>query len=269
VRLAFSTLGCPDWSLDQVAEAAGRFGYEAIELRCLGGDLDLSSRPELSAGEIARTRRRLADRGLEVCCVDTSACFHSPDDPERLANVDLALRFAEIAAGLGAPLIRVFPNEVPDGSARPETRRRIAAALHVLAERMPDGVRIGLETHGDFASGEETAEIARRADHPAVAIVWDAANTLAAGESIASAARAVAPYLALVHLKDARPRDGERFWQPVLAGRGRVPFGEVVAAVARVGYRGWLSFEWEKYWHPEIEEPEIAFADFAAAVAAC
>jgi hypothetical protein len=28
------------------------------------------------------------------------------------------------------------------------------------------------------------------------------------------------------------------------------------------GYRGYYSFEWEKVWHPEIEEPEIAFPDF-------
>jgi hypothetical protein len=24
------------------------------------------------------------------------------------------------------------------------------------------------------------------------------------------------------------------------------------------GYRGWSSVEWEKRWHPEIEEPEVA-----------
>ena len=33
---------------------------------------------------------------------------------------------------------------------------------------------------------------------------------------------------------------------------------EAVAAAVRYGYDGYLSLEWEKQWHPEIAEPEIA-----------
>jgi hypothetical protein len=29
------------------------------------------------------------------------------------------------------------------------------------------------------------------------------------------------------------------------------------------GYGGYYSFEWEKVWHPELEEPEVAIADYA------
>jgi len=28
-------------------------------------------------------------------------------------------------------------------------------------------------------------------------------------------------------------------------------------------YGGFYNFEWEKRWHPEIEEPEVAFPQFA------
>jgi hypothetical protein len=28
------------------------------------------------------------------------------------------------------------------------------------------------------------------------------------------------------------------------------------------GYQGLYSFEWEKKWHPEIEEPEVAFPQY-------
>src|SRR5438552_1683679 len=35
------------------------------------------------------------------------------------------------------------------------------------------------------------------------------------------------------------------------------------AMLAHIGYRGFYSFEWEKRWHPEIEEPEVAFAQYA------
>jgi sugar phosphate isomerase/epimerase len=49
----------------------------------------------------------------------------------------------------------------------------------------------------------------------------------------------------------------------VLTGAGEVPVGRQIAALAKSGYRGVYSFEWEKRWHPEIEAPEVAFPQFA------
>jgi len=83
--------------------------------------------------------------------------------------------------------------------------------------------------------------------------------------STSDSAAAVAPYLAHVHLRDARPEGGEH-WTPVLVGRGLVPFAEVVAALRSLRYDGFVSFEWEKYWHPEIEDPEVSLPDFAGAM---
>ena len=264
MKLAFSTLGCPNWELEDVAHAAREYGYAAVELRALGGGLDLLGRPEFQPGEVARTREWLAGRGLEVCCVDTSCSFDSLDEAERLRQVGLAVRHCELAAALGSPLIRVFPDKVPEGATYEETRDRIADSLRRVAGGAPEGVRVGLETHGDFAGGRASADIIRRADHPNLRIIWDAANSFASGEPVEDSAAALAPYLAHVHLRDARPMGGEH-WTPVLAGRGRVPFAEVVAALRRLRYDGFVSFEWEKYWHPEIEEPEVALPDFARA----
>ena len=265
MKLAFSTLGCPGWELEDVARAARAYGYGGVELRALGGGLDLLSRPEFQPGEVARTREWLAGLGLEVCCVDTSCTFDSTEDAERLRQVEIAGRHCELAAALGAPLIRVFPDKVPEGSTYEETRDRISHSLREVARLAPRGVRVGLETHGDFAGGPATADIIARADHPNLCIIWDAANTFASAEALEVTARAVAPYLAHVHLRDARPL-GKEHWTPVLAGRGLVPFGEVVAALRGLEYSGYVSFEFEKYWHPEIEEPEVSLPDFANAM---
>ena len=54
MRLAFTTLACPAWSFEQVADAAGRYGYEGLELRLLDGDVIT---PALSAEQQARIRR--------------------------------------------------------------------------------------------------------------------------------------------------------------------------------------------------------------------
>jgi sugar phosphate isomerase/epimerase len=266
LKLAFSTLGCPLWGIEQIAEAAVALGYRGVELRALGGDIDLVRRSELQPGPILKTRRFLERRGVVVCCVDTACSFHAADPKAQAENIEVALDHARIADALGAGLIRVFPNEVPLRATRAETCDRIAFGLRELARRLPPRVTVGLETHGDFASGDAAVELVRLADHRNVGIVWDVANTVASGEDLRQSAAAVAPHLAHVHLRDARPVAGERLWQPVLAGRGRVPFADVVGALREVGYHGFVCFEWEKYWHPEIEDPEIALADFASSM---
>jgi sugar phosphate isomerase/epimerase len=266
MKLAFSTLGCPDWELERVAQAALDLAYDGIELRAIGGELDLLKRPEFQPPRVEATRRSLVAQGLSVCCVDSSCTFDSLDPGKRHQQVETAVKHCELAAALGSDLIRVFPDKVPAGAKREETRDNIASCLGEVARRAPPGVRVGLETHGDFARGHAAAEIVKLAGHRNVALIWDVANALAAGDSIEESAREVSPYLAHVHLRDARPVEGRDHWQPVLAGRGNVSFREAIGALHNLNYEGFVSFEWEKYWHPEIEEPEVALADFAEAI---
>ena len=45
-------------------------------------------------------------------------------------------------------------------------------------------------------------------------------------------------------------------------GKGEVPIFQAIDILYKGGYKGYYSFEWEKLWHPEIDEPEIALADY-------
>ncbi|MDB5328800.1 MAG: Xylose isomerase domain protein barrel [Phycisphaerales bacterium] len=70
-----------------------------------------------------------------------------------------------------------------------------------------------------------------------------------------------------VHLKDAVPAQGHAHamadgWRYVLPGEGTLALGEAVAVLSDQGYDGWLVFEHEKRWHPELEEPDVAFPAF-------
>ena len=266
MKLAFSTLGCPNWELDRIAETAQRLGYDGVELRAVGGSLDLLKRPEFTREKIRVARAMFEDRNVEICCVDTSCTFHSPDQSERSAQIDVALKHGELASELGAPLIRVFPDKIQPGATRNETRDYIAESLHQVAERLPGEVNVALETHGDFAQTESTAEIVTLVDHPKVKLIWDVANSVAAGDSIDTAGQTVRQFLSHIHLRDARPVSGSEHWLPVLAGTGKVSFAETLAAIEKLNYAGYVSFEWEKHWRPEIEEPGVALPDFINAI---
>jgi len=104
----------------------------------------------------------------------------------------------------------------------------------------------------------------RLADSPTVALLWDAHHTFVAGESPETSVRELARYIRHTHLKDSLPAAVDRKY--VLTGMGEVPVRRQVEALARSGYRGFYNFEWEKRWHPEIEEPEVALSHYARVV---
>ena len=105
-------------------------------------------------------------------------------------------------------------------------------------------------------------QLLKAADRANVGLVWDTHHTIAAGkEDPAFTIAHLGPYVRHVHLKDSVPAGKDVRY--VLTGKGTIPMKEVVRLLASHQYQGVYCFEWEKRWHPEIEEPEVAFPQFA------
>jgi sugar phosphate isomerase/epimerase len=85
------------------------------------------------------------------------------------------------------------------------------------------------------------------------------------GEKPADTYRELGKYTRHTHLKDSvpipgKPKDDRHY---VLTGTGDIPVKETVQVLAKNGYKGYYCFEWEKRWHPDIDEPEVAFPHYA------
>jgi sugar phosphate isomerase/epimerase len=265
--LAFSTLGCPAWDLARILEAADSLGYAAVELRGLEGEMDLTKRPEFQGTRIKETRDRFAARGVAISDLGASSRMHEPEKAARAAQLDEARRFIDLAHALGAPYVRVFGDKLVPGEPRAKTIARIVEGLRALGEQARGaGVGVLIESHGDFTRSSDLEEILSAVNLPAVALLWDAHHTVVAGkESPAETWRELGRFVRHTHLKDSRPEgDGVRY---VLTGEGTVPVRETVRVLAGAGYAGYYCFEWEKKWHPEIEEPEVALPHYARIVA--
>jgi sugar phosphate isomerase/epimerase len=261
--LSFSTLGCPAWSWRRVLDFAAEHEFAAIELRGIGAEMDLTKCPELAPARVADSKREVADHGLKIVCLGASANMHEPDDVKRAAGLDEGRRFVDLAHVLGAPYVRVFGNNWVSGEPHDATLDRVAAGLRALGDHARGSdVTVLMETHGDYTDSATVLDVMRRAASPTVGLLWDAHHTYAFGhEDPASTAERIMPYVKHVHLKDSVPAGNDRRY--VLTGTGEVPVRRQFEVLARHGYRGVYNFEWEKRWHPEIEEPEVAFAQYA------
>src|SRR5258705_13856803 len=83
LRLSFSTLGCPNWELERIAQAARAYGYAAVELRAIGGELGFLERPEFQPGTVEATPLWLGEQSISICCVVKSCELYSLDSNQR------------------------------------------------------------------------------------------------------------------------------------------------------------------------------------------
>jgi sugar phosphate isomerase/epimerase len=258
--LAWSTLGCPSWTFERAVEQAAAHGYRALEVRLLDGEIIPSTLP---AGRRRTIKQVMQQHQIEIIALGLSVRFSSPNSAERQGQVEELRKYLKLASDLGAPYVRIFGGNVQEGHTMDETINWVAESVAravPLAEA--HGVTVLLETHDAFCRGAEVARVLQQVVHPRLQAVWDVHHPFRMGESPEETWRLIGARTAHIHLKDAR-RKADGSWQLVLMGQGEVPCRAIVELLHRQGYRGYISAEWEKKWHPEIEEPEVAMPQHA------
>jgi sugar phosphate isomerase/epimerase len=263
MKTSFSTLGCPDWSLEQIADQARELGFDGVELRTHddGNHLSSSATPE----EAARVGRMFRERGARISSIKGYSKFAFVDDAEVAKNQALLRRLVAIAEAVGASYVRTFAGQIPAGADPAAMATKVADAIRpIAADAAARGVRIGLEIHDDWCSGPQVMSVVKQIANPkGFGIVYDILNAYDAGrEPWQATYAAIKDSIAYCHVKDGyRGRDGKIHY--VMIGGGDLPLREILGRLKADRFDSYLSFEWEKKWHPEIEAPERAFPHYA------
>lgn len=266
--LSFSTLGCPDWSFDKILDFAITHQYNGIEIRGIQRELDLTKTPQFDTDEhISNTKKLIADKGLKIVDLGSSAALHLKEGSERQKNLDEAKRFIDLANKINCPYVRVFPNNLPKDK-KQETMELIAKGLKDLAGYAKGGnVTVLMETHGELTKVADIEKVMQMAADKHNGLVWDIVNMWSVTKEDPSLVyEKLKKYIHHTHIKDLKMVDGKEEY--TLLGRGEAPVFKAIDILRKNGYKGYYSFEWEKLWHPEIPEPEIALADYPVAMKA-
>lgn len=253
MRLAWTTLGSPDWPIDRVFAECARAGYAGVEFRCLRG---VPIDPHLPAADRQLMRRLSAETNLPIIGIGASSTFSAADSAARAAQEEDLRGMLELAHEVGAPLVRAYAGAFPAGEAEAVVCDRVAESVWRVVPRAKElGVAIAMETHDGLSSARVAAEVLRRIAAPQVHALWDVLHPTRMGESPAEVWDLIGPRVRHVHFKDAA-RDGGGRWRAKPIGEGEVPLRECLRRLHAAGYAGWLTLEWEKYWEPDIPAPE-------------
>ena len=262
-KLAFSTLGCPDWSLKQIVDCSVKNDYKGFEIRGLAGEMDLPKCSEFNKTTLPASLRLIKDNDIKIINLGSSVNLHFAQEDKRKSNLDDAKRFIDLAEQLECPFVRVFPDDLPPDQSVEQTLDLIISGLVTLGEYAKgSNVTVLLESHGKVVYKDMLLKIMAGANHPKVGLIWDFFNMwVVTKESPKEVFDTLGKYIKHVHIKDANLVDGKPAY--CLIGQGVAPLREAMDSLKRSNYKGYYSFEWEKKWHPEIQDPEIAFPHFA------
>ena len=243
--------------LEMIALAKG-IGFEAIEYT----DLAQGPRP---AGEIAAELREESEKqGLPIICYTVGADFLKADSVEREA--ERLFGQVEVAKILGAAAMRHdatggFPAPMNKAAAFPQALPLLAQGCRMVTEYAAGrGIATMVENHGYFCqdSARVAALVGEVAD-PNFGTLVDLGNFLCADEAPNLAVGNVAPFAKHVHAKDfhVKPGTGDdpgegwfrsrggNWLRGAIIGHGEVPVRQCLGILARAGYGGCVSIEFE------------------------
>ncbi len=126
---------------------------------------------------IFELKRRCFDLGLGISGTGIGNNFTTADDAARAHDVERIKKWIEVAAKLGAPVIRVFADtqmraenwqSVSKGAKRGEVEKWIADNIRECADHGAKfGVIIGVQNHGDFIkTADDQISLLQRIDSP-------------------------------------------------------------------------------------------------------
>jgi len=128
------------------------------------------------------------------------------------------------------------------------------------------GVHIAVETHDELTRLEILLKLLDKLDLR-IKVLYDVANMILAGEKHEDVFPRIADRIVHVHMKDFVMVEGKRV--PVRPGKGIVPICRVVEDLKLIGFQGYISIEWEKMWHPELEDPDTVIPLYIGFIKNC
>ena len=263
MKLAFSTLTCPDWHFSEVISTAADLGYAGVEIRGVADQMYAPHIRAFSDSRIEKTREMLARTGVEIPILTGGA--HLMDNPDLDAAEQEVRDYVLLAERLKVPYVRVLMEKTaaPLITTTEEDIDRAAMKFGELCDwAAPHGVTLLTETNGFLSNTAIARNFLDRVGRPNSGIIWDVHHPYRfCGESPAKSALHLGRYIKHVHLKDSvKGTNGKITY--MLTGYGDLPFGEIINCLRDINYDGYLSYEWVKRWSPELAEPGIALFSY-------
>lgn len=206
--------------------------------------------------KIEDIKELLNELNMEVGAYSIGNDFVQNDINLRNEQINSVKSGIDTACKLNTNLLRIFSGNTKDGVSFDTARGWIINSLKEAsgyAEEM--GITMVLENHGLFAGrSSQVKELIEEVGSNYLKANTDIGNFMLVNENPLEAVKALKEYVGFVHFKDFKTAsfDEEGYaavngtkYQGTVLGKGEVPMKEIVEFLHNIGYKGFLSIEYE------------------------
>jgi len=262
MKLAYSTNAYMRFSIVEAIRRVAALGYTGVELMA---DVPHAWPTTITDEQINDIRRTLDESGLTISNINafmTNAIqdfWHpswiEPDPDFRRLRIEHTKAALTLASKLGAPNITTEPG----GPLDPAMQRNrgmnlfIEGLRDVLDHAETVEVRLLVEPEPGLLieCADQFLELAERIDSPMFGLNFDVGHFFCVADPLPETIARLAPFTRHYHLEDIA---ASRVHEHLIPGRGAICFDEVMHAIARTGYDGWLTVEL----YPYLDDPDAA-----------
>ncbi|HHT47811.1 MAG TPA: AMP-binding protein [Firmicutes bacterium] len=260
MKIAFSTLGCPDFGWTDIYSMAKDFGFDGIEIRGLGKEIFAVKAQPFTESQLPKTVEQLSKLELEIPCLSSGCCLKYPEQEEE--NYQQIVEYITLAAKLGTAYVRILADQEP----HPVDEVDDAVVLRALRRLVPvaeaNGVTLLVETNGVYADTSRLCNLLDQVGSDAVAALWDLHHPYRfAGEKPDTTVQNLGAYIKYVHIKDSVVENGEVKYK--MMGEGDLPIDQMMQALRSINYEGYITLEWVKRWAPQLSDAGVVFPHYA------
>ncbi len=260
MKIAFSTVGCPEWSWTDIYIMAKDLGFNGIELRGLENEMNLLRARPFTDAQIDKTVKKLNELNLSISCL-ASSCFLGGTDDEDEALKE-GFDYIELASKINCKYIRILGDKNPAPQGEIDDERVIKLLGKLLPKAVEKDVYLLVETSGVYSDTKRLARIIEAVGDPHVAVLWDIHHPYRfMNESPAETYENVGKYVKYIHIKDS-VMEGDAVQYKIL-GDGDIPVTETLDLLRISGYDGYVSLEWVKRWNKTLTDAAVVFPAFA------
>jgi fatty-acyl-CoA synthase len=259
MKIAFSTLGCPDFDWTDIYSMAKDLGFDGIEIRGLGSEIFAVKAQPFTENELPQTIKKLSELHLEIPCLSSGCCLKYAEKEEE--NYQEVVHYITLAAKLGTPYIRILADDVPQTGGEADDAVVLAALQRLIPVAEAKGVTLLIETNGVYSDTDRLRGLLDHVASDAVAALWDTHHPYRfAGETPGKTVQNLGAYIKYVHVKDSVVENGAVKYRMI--GEGDLPIDDIMLALRSIKYEGYVSLEWVKRWAADLDDAGVVFPHF-------
>ncbi|MEG2813964.1 MAG: sugar phosphate isomerase/epimerase family protein, partial [Oscillospiraceae bacterium] len=248
MKIAFSTLGCPDWTWSEIFATAKDMSFDGIEVRGVANEIYVPHAKRFTPEKIDGTIKKLNDGNMEIPML-TSGASLGENSPTALTE---AKEYIDIANKLSCKYIRVLISSHPNPE-EVNLQQAISLYQEICEYGEQKNVKPLIETNGVLANSKAMKDFLSKIKSENKGVLWDIHHPYRfKGEAPEQTLKNLGAYIKYTHIKDSVMVNGKVEY--CLIGEGDLPIDKAMRALNSINYDGYVSLEWIKKYAPNLSD---------------